>query len=128
SDAAAGAGVILTGASTDPYHPIAVRGSLGAIFSQRIIETSADEFAAWARHYPCQVVGTSPAAEADYREVTYRPPVVCLMGSERTGLTPEQTALCDAVVRIPMAGKVDSLNLSVASALVLYEVYRQHGG
>jgi TrmH family RNA methyltransferase len=128
SDAAGGAGVILSGQSTDPYHPVAVRGSLGAVFSQRIVETTAEEFAAWAARYPALVVGTSPQGSTDYREAAYRKPVVVLSGSERTGLTSDQMALCGVLVRVPMLGVVDSLNLSVATALVLYEVYRQNSG
>jgi TrmH family RNA methyltransferase len=124
SDAAGGAGVILTGASTDPYHPVAVRGSLGAIFSQRVVETSEDDFEAWLKTYGARVVGTSPAGDVDYREATYKAPVVVLSGSERIGLSPRQLALCDQVVRIPMLGTVDSLNLAVATALVLYEATR----
>jgi RNA methyltransferase, TrmH family len=126
SDAAGGAGVILTGQSTDPYHPVAVRGSLGAIFSQRVVRTTQGDFAAWARSYGARVIGTSPSGAADYREPAYTPPVVILSGNERRGLTPEQLALCDEVVRIPMAGAVDSLNLSVATGLVLYEIYRRN--
>jgi TrmH family RNA methyltransferase len=125
-DAAGGAGLILTGRSTDPYHPIAVRGSLGAVFSQRIVETTQAEFASWAKGYGAHVVGTSPAGPTDYRDARYEPPVVLLSGSERAGLTAEQLALCEQVVRIPMAGAVDSLNLSIATALVLYEIYRQN--
>jgi tRNA G18 (ribose-2'-O)-methylase SpoU len=72
------------------------------------------------------VIGTSPAGDADYREVNYAlKPVLLIMGSERTGITPEHAALCDHLVRIPMAGYVESLNLSIAAALVLYEVMRQ---
>jgi len=125
-DAVGGDGVILVGRTTDPYHPIAVRGTLGAIFSQRIVQASEAELARWLPKSGCVVVGTSPAGDRDYREVDYASkPVVLLMGSERVGLSAEQTALCDALVRIPMAGYVESLNLSVAAALVLYEVLRQ---
>jgi TrmH family RNA methyltransferase len=127
SDAAGGAGVILLGPSTDPYHPVAVRGSLGAIFTQRIIEASSEEFEHWVRAYGARIIGTSPAAAVDYRDAAYDAPVVILSGGERLGLTEAQLALCDEVVRIPMAGAVDSLNLSVATALVLYEAYRQNG-
>lgn len=126
SDAAGGAGVVLTGTAADPYHPVAVRGSLGAIFWQRVVETTPAEFDAWVRAYGARVVGTSPAGGVDYRQADYSPPVVVLSGSERVGLSPAQLALCDEVVRIPMAGHVDSLNLSVATALVLYEVYRRN--
>jgi TrmH family RNA methyltransferase len=71
------------------------------------------------------VVGTSPAGATDYREVEYTPPVVLITGNERAGLSPAQQALCDAIVRIPMQGYVESLNLAVATGLVLYEVARQ---
>ena len=125
SDAIGGDGVILSGRSTDPYHPIAVRGSLGAVFSQRIVGATPAELAAWAHASGVSVVGTSPAGDRDYREVEYRTPVVLLMGSERVGLSEAQIGLCDALVRVPMAGRVESLNLAVATALVLYEVYRQ---
>ncbi|HLF77059.1 MAG TPA: RNA methyltransferase [Dehalococcoidia bacterium] len=125
-DAVGGDGVILVGRTTDPYHPIAVRGTLGAIFSQRIVRATEAEFARWLAHCGCMVVGTSPAGDSDYRQLDYASrPVVLLMGSERIGLTPEQLALCDHLVRIPMAGYVESLNLSIAAALVLYEVLRQ---
>jgi TrmH family RNA methyltransferase len=104
-----------------------VRGSLGAIFSQQIVTATHAEFARWAERSGCMIVGTSPGGSADYREVDYTTrPVVLIMGSERTGISPEQAALCDQLVRIPMAGYVESLNLSIAAALVLYEVLRQH--
>jgi TrmH family RNA methyltransferase len=125
NDAMGGDGVILSGRSTDPYHPIAVRGSLGAVFSQRIVRATQDELAAWAKASGCTVIGTSPVGDRDYREVDYRAPVVLLGGNERIGISEEQIALCDAVVRIPMAGRVESLNLAIATALVLYEVFRQ---
>jgi TrmH family RNA methyltransferase len=125
-DAVGGDGVILVGRTTDPYHPIAVRGTLGAVFSQRIVRATEDEFARWVRHSGCTVVGTSPDGDSDYRQLDYASkPIVLLMGSERIGLTSEQQALCDHLVRIPMAGYVESLNLSIAAALVLYEVLRQ---
>jgi TrmH family RNA methyltransferase len=126
-DAIGGDGVIVTGRSTDPYHPVAVRGSLGAVFSQRIVRASYADFERWLGLKRPFVVGTSPSGDADYREVEYRAPVVLVGGNERTGLSDAQRALCDAVVRIPMAGRVESLNLSIATALVLYEVYRQLG-
>ena len=129
NDAVGGDGVMLSGRSTDPYHPIAVRGSLGAIFSQRILRTTPAGLMRWARQGECTVVGTSPEGEVDYREADYvSKPVLLLSGSERVGLTPEQLALCDAVVRIPMVGLVESLNLSIATALVQYEVLRQSDG
>jgi TrmH family RNA methyltransferase len=125
-DAAGGDGVILTGRSTDPYHPIAVRGSLGAVFSQRIVRASQTDVARWLPHSGCTVVGTSPNGTKDYREADYASrPVVIMGGNERVGISKDQIALCDELIRVPMAGYVESLNLSVATALVLYEVLRQ---
>ena len=125
-DAAGGDGVILTGRSTDPYHPIAVRGSLGALFSQRIVRASQADVERWLPRSGCVVIGTSPDGDKDYREADYTSkPVVIMGGNERTGISKEQTALCDELIRVPMAGYVESLNLSVATGLVLYEVLRQ---
>jgi TrmH family RNA methyltransferase len=64
SDAAGGAGIVLTGQSTDPYHPVAVRGSLGAIFSQRVVTTTLEELEQWLKRMGSFVTGTSPSASA----------------------------------------------------------------
>ncbi len=125
SDSVGGQGVILIGESTDPYDPTAVRASLGAIFSQRVVQTSFEQFAAWRGRCPCSVVGTSPAAETDYRDVSYELPLVLFLGSERIGLSAEQEAICDVTVRIPMAGRCDSHHVAVAAAIVLYEILGQ---
>jgi TrmH family RNA methyltransferase len=126
NDAIGGDGVILSGQGADPYHPQCVRGSLGAIFSQRIVRATPKQLAEWLPRSGCAVLGTSPDGDLDYREADYASkPVVLIGGNERTGITPEQVALCDHVVRIPMAGFVESLNLAVATALVQYEVLRQ---
>ena len=124
-DAVGAAGVILLGNTTDPYDPAAVRASLGAIFSQRLARASFAEFAAWRRQHQLAVVGTSPAAALDYQAISYQAPLVLLMGSEPRGLAREQQALCDLVVHIPMVGHSDSLNLAVATGLMLYEVFNQ---
>jgi len=124
-DAIGGAGVILLGSTSDPYDPAAVRASVGAIFSQRLVRASVAEFADWKREQCIAVAGTSPAAAVDYRTVAYQPPVVLLMGSERSGLPRPLQALCDVMVHIPMRGRSDSLNLAVATSLMLYEVFRQ---
>jgi RNA methyltransferase, TrmH family len=127
NDAIGGDGVILSGTSTDPYHPVAVRGSLGAIFSQRIVRASQQDVATWAKRGECTVIGTSPEGTVDYREADYASkPVLLISGSERIGISGAQMALCDAVVRIPMSGLVESLNLSIATGLVQFEILRQN--
>ncbi|GAC1401223.1 MAG: hypothetical protein NVSMB65_18780 [Chloroflexota bacterium] len=124
-DAVGCAGIILLGETTDPYHPAAVRASMGAVFSQRLVRADMAEFTRWTARHGCTVVGTSPAATQEYREVAYPRPVVLLMGSERLGLSPEQQHLCDLLVHIPMIGTGDSLNLAVATGVMLYEVFHQ---
>lgn len=124
-DAVGGQGVILLDQSTDAYDPTAVRASMGALFSQRLVRASLEEFRTWqqANHLP--VIGTSDKASRDYHFFSYPNPLLLLMGSERQGLQAEHLHLCQDVVCIPMQGRSDSLNLAVATALVLYEVYNQ---
>jgi TrmH family RNA methyltransferase len=125
SDAVGGAGVILLGPTTDPYDPAALRASMGAVFSQRLVRANPAQFARWKGLHGYRVVGTSGTASTDYLAVAYRPPVVLLMGSERLGLSAAQQAACDVTVRIPMVGRSDSLNLAVATGVMLYEVFNQ---
>jgi TrmH family RNA methyltransferase len=124
-DAVGAAGVILVGPTTDPYDPAAVRASMGAIFTQRLVRATWAEFAAWKREVDITLTGTSDKAAADYQAVRYRLPLVLFMGSERQGLSPEQQAACDQMVRIPMVGRSDSLNLAVATSVILYEIFNQ---
>jgi TrmH family RNA methyltransferase len=125
SDAVGAAGAILLGPTTDPYDSAAVRASMGAIFSQRLVRADLGELAAWARRHGCIVVGASPTAALDYQAVPYRPPLVLLLGSEPRGLSAESLELCDTLVTIPMVGHGDSLNLSVAASVMLYEMFNQ---
>ena len=115
-------GVILLDTSTDPYDPAAMRASMGAVFSRRLVRTSFEAFAEWARGERATVMGASDRAPETYREADYGARTVLLMGSEREGLTTEQQTLCDRMVSIPMLGRADSLNLGVATAILLYEV------
>lgn len=124
-DAVGAAGLILLDQSTDPYDPAAMRGSMGAVFTQQLVKTSFSEFADWKRQRGYYMVGTSDAAETDYLDVQYPDLMLLLMGSERQGLTGEHIALCDEMVSIPMAGQNDSLNLAVATGVMLYEIFNQ---
>jgi TrmH family RNA methyltransferase len=124
-DAVGSAGVVLLGHTTDPYDPAAVRASLGAVFARRLVRASLAEFAGWKQRHGCTVVGTSPAATLDYQTVAYRRPLALLMGSEPRGLSSAGLELCDLLVAIPMVGQGDSLNLSVAASVMLYEIFNQ---
>jgi RNA methyltransferase, TrmH family len=126
SDAVGAAGVILIGDATDPYDPGAVRAGMGAVFSQRLVRASTEELHAWKQRHGAKVVGTSDAASLDYRDAAYARPLILLMGSEREGLGGGEMTLCDEIVRIPMEGRGDSLNLAVATGVMLFEIARQH--
>ena len=121
-DAVNASGLILLDGGTDPYHPNAVRASLGAVFYKPVVSITFAEFVAWAKQNRFNIVGTSAKAAQDYRTADYKRPLILLMGSEQKGLSAEQLAACDYAVRIPMSGKVSSLNLAVATGVMLYAV------
>lgn len=124
-EAAGAGGLILLNGGADPYDPGCVRGSMGAIFSQRMIRASLPQLLAWKRMHNAVLVGASPHTTRNYRAMPRRRRIVLLLGSERKGLTPEQEDACDLLVRIPMVGRVDSLNLGVASGILLYELFNR---
>jgi TrmH family RNA methyltransferase len=125
-DAVGVAGLILLDETTDPFHPAAVRASMGALFAQRLVRATFAQFRVWAQQRPGSVVGTTPDAPPSYRELHYPQPLILLLGSEREGLSGAQVAACDALVHIPMVGTSDSLNVAVAASVVLYEAFHQH--
>jgi RNA methyltransferase, TrmH family len=120
-DAAGANGLILLDESVDPYHPSAVRASMGALFWYPLVSASFGEFAGWANQNGYHIYGTSAHASLDYRQVqSYSRPRILLMGSEREGLSSTQTAICEQVIRLPMGGRATSLNLGVATGIFLY--------
>lgn len=120
ADAAGCGAVILVGACCDPFGVEAVRATMGSIFAVPIIQTDEAAFAAWRAGWPGSVVGTLLEAEIDHRAATYRKPALILMGNEQQGLPPEMSGLCDVNVKIPMRGRADSLNLAVATGVMIY--------
>lgn len=120
ADAAGCGAVILVGECCDPFSVEAVRATMGSIFAVPIVKAGEQEFAAWRGGWPGSVVGTLLSATVDHRTATYAKPAMILMGNEQQGLTPEMAALCDVNVKIPMRGRADSLNLSVATGIMIY--------
>ena len=120
ADAAGCGGVILVGDCCDPYSVEAVRATMGSIFAVKIAKASAAQFIAWRERWPGSVVGTLLTATTDFRAAAYTPPTLILMGNEQAGLTPQLAALCDVTVKIPMRGRADSLNLAVATGVMIY--------
>lgn len=125
SDAVGGAGLRLLGDAVDPYDPGTVRATMGAMFTQRFVRTSREEILHWQRRGQYLLVGTSPHAPHDYQQVRYQAPMILLMGEERKGLPAELQAICDRMVSIPMVGESDSLNVAMATGVMLYEVFNQ---
>jgi len=126
NDSVGGKGVILLGKTTDPYDPTSMRASMGAIFSQKLVRADFEKFAAWKRARRVFLIGASGAAPCDYHHTQYPSEYVLLMGSERQGLPENALASCDQVVSIPMVGRSDSLNLAVATGILLYEIFNKH--
>lgn len=118
-------GLVLLGESTDPYNRLALRASAETIFRLRLMRASFDELLNWTRLNNVRLVGTTPRAADEYPDVAYTPPMILLMGNESLGLSDPQQAACDQLVKIPMAGELDSLNVSVATGVLLYEIFQQ---
>jgi TrmH family RNA methyltransferase len=122
-DAVGADGLILLEGGVDPWHPTAVRASMGACFRIPIAITDWGEFVIWANGI--HIYGTSSHGTSSYREVVYDQPCILLLGSERQGLTQEQVEKCEVLVRIPMEGHASSLNLAIATGVLLYEMHDQ---
>jgi TrmH family RNA methyltransferase len=129
ANAAGAAGVVLLGASTDPYDPAAVKASMGALFTVPVVSQPAvADFFRWAEAAGVTVLTTSGGAADSFWDVPCPRPAAFLLGSEGTGLPAEILGRGDRQVRIPMTGTAESLNLAVAAGLLLYEAQRQAGG
>lgn len=127
---AAGADAVIVptpsgGRGTDLHNPNVIRASLGAYFTVPAVATTNEDAMAWLRGQGVAVVAATPAADALYTATDLTGPVALAVGSEAWGLSEAWLAAADRRVRIPMAGSVDSLNLSASAALLMYEVVRQ---
>jgi TrmH family RNA methyltransferase len=121
-DAVGGGGLILIDDCADPFSVEAVRASMGALFTQDIAAARWAEFVAWLRSGEGQLVGTSLKATHDYLDADYRQPCFLLIGNEQQGLPAEYEGECDLLVKIPMAGRADSLNAAMATAVMAFAI------
>ena len=121
-DAASAGGLILIDDSADPFSVEAVRASMGALFTQAIAAARWPEFFEWLRSGEGQLVGTSLKATDDYLDAEYRQPCFLLIGNEQQGLPADYEAECDLLVKIPMAGRADSLNAAMATAVMAFAI------
>jgi TrmH family RNA methyltransferase len=125
ADAVGASAVILVGDCTDPFSLETVRATMGSVFAIPVVRCSAEDFLAWQKRAGVEVVATHLAGAVDYRTVDYtKKPVVILMGNEQSGLPDNLAKAASRTVRIPQQGRADSLNLAVATAVMLFEARR----
>lgn len=124
-DAVQARGVVLVGACCDPFSSEAVRASMGSFARLKLVRTPHESFLRWRKSWPHRVVGTHLKGAVDYRTGNYTQPLLLMMGNEQKGLRDEMTEACTQLVKMPMRGGADSLNLAVATGIMLYEINRQ---
>jgi RNA methyltransferase, TrmH family len=125
ADAAGAKGIILIGDTTDPFSLETVRATMGSVFAVPLVRATEAEFLSWRKSFSGLIVGTHLKGSVDYRTISYtNKPVVLLMGNEQQGLPDQLAAACDRLARIPQAGRADSLNLAIATGVMLFEIRR----
>ena len=125
SDAVGVSGVIVCDRCTDLYNPNVVRASVGTLFTVPTVEAKGDETLKWLRDQNIAILAATPHATCEFTEVDLVQPVAIAVGTEQLGLSERWMQQADLQVRIPMNGVADSLNVAMATTLLLYEVHRQ---
>ncbi len=125
ADAAGVDALLACNGITDIYNPNVVRSSLGTLFTMQIAACTTDEAVRWLKEKRISIFTTSLNASLSYHLVNYTLPAAIVAGSEATGISPVWEENSEANIIIPMFGKVDSMNVSVATSIVLYEALRQ---
>ncbi len=123
ADAVGATGVILAGQSCDPWNSECVRATMGSIFAVPLVRMPTASLIDVCKSWPGESVGAHLQGTEDYRKA-YRSPTLIVMGSEGRGLSDELAKSCSTLVRIPMREGPDSLNVSVAAGLMLFEAKR----
>lgn len=127
SDAAGVDAVIICDPQTDFYNANVVRSSLGCVFTKQLASASSDETIAWLKKHKISIYCTYLKASQPYHQVDFQKPSAIVMGTEATGLSDEWVKNSDANIIIPMHGTIDSMNVSTAAAVVVFEAVRQRG-
>lgn len=119
-------GLVVTGHAADPYDPLAVRASMGAVFAVPVVRVGAPaEAAGWARSAGLRVLGSSARGESPIDDADLTRPALLAVGNETRGLSEAWRSLCDELLLVPMSGSATSLNAAAAAAILLYEAVRQ---
>ena len=125
AEAAGASGIIFVGPRCDPFDPAVVRASMGSLSHLPLVRTTHHELARWATAHDVLLTGLSPEAERLWTELPPAKSVGVILGEERGGLSTPLRRLCQTMVRLPMTGNPDSLNVSVAAGVMLYELVRR---
>jgi TrmH family RNA methyltransferase len=119
-DSVGAKGVILVGNTCDPYSVEAVRATMGSLFTVPIVAAREDDFLTWCKTFQGQIIGTTLQDSVDFRSVSYGNDLLIVMGNEQSGLPDAYRNACNTLIRLPMDGRADSLNLAVATGITLY--------
>lgn len=125
ADAVGADGVIVCDRCTDIFNPNVVRASVGTLFTLPVIEAEGKETLAWLKNHGVTILAATPSAQAEFTQVNMRVPLAIAVGTEQLGLSKLWMEQSSLQVRIPMLGVADSLNVAMATTLLLYEAQRQ---
>jgi RNA methyltransferase, TrmH family len=125
ADAAGIAAVVAVDPVTDWSNPNLVRASKGTVFSVPVASAGTPEALAWLSEHGIALAATTPDTDLDYTDVDYTGPIAIAVGAEKYGLTDEILSAATYRIRIPMAGRANSLNVATSAAVVIYEAVRQ---
>lgn len=125
SDAVGADAVIVCDRCTDIHNPNVVRASVGTLFTQPVIEEKGDCVVQWLRQRNVVILAATPEASLEYTKVDLKKPIAVVVGTEQYGLSAKWMEGANYQVKIPMMGSADSLNVAMATSLLLYEVLRQ---
>jgi TrmH family RNA methyltransferase len=125
ADAANLDAVIICDPQTDIYNPNAIRSGIGCIFTIPVVTSTSEEAMIWLRSEGIKMYGTSLTATHAYHETNFNQPAAIIMGSEANGLSSDWLEGADDLIKIPMRGKIDSMNVSASAAIVIFEALRQ---
>ncbi|MEN8137908.1 MAG: RNA methyltransferase [Bacteroidota bacterium] len=125
ADAANIDAVIISNPKADLYNPNVIRSSVGCIFTNKVVAGTNEEVISWLKSNKVNVYSAALTASKPYHEVDFTGPTAIVVGTEATGLTGEWLEASTQNIIIPMEGEIDSMNVSVSAAIILFEAKRQ---
>lgn len=127
ADAAGIDAVLIANPKTDIYNPNIIRSSIGCVFTTQIATGTTSEIITFLKKHNINIYGAALTASVEYQTIDYTKPSAIVVGTEATGLTDEWLQNTAKNIIIPMRGTIDSMNVSVSAAIILFEALRQRG-